>query len=189
MFVALNLIAPIASNKVVDLGITFAAGSLLIGVAYGFLDIINDWKGKAVAKATVDTALIVRAVFFLIVIPLLIVLPAAKEAPGFADFLTNSFRLFVAGWVSLLVGARMVNTPIFSRLRDRFRGRWFALRYLTTSLPTIVAGSVVYGVLGFAGTKVDLMALIVGTAIARILIGVAITPLVALGRAGVRRYG
>jgi uncharacterized integral membrane protein (TIGR00697 family) len=189
MFVTLNLMAPIMSNKVIDFGITFAAGSMLIGISYGILDIINDWQGKAAAQATVDTALIVRLVFFLTVVPLVFMLPAAKETDGFQTFLAQSSRLFFAGWASLLVGGRLVNTPLFSALRERMQGRNFALRYLVTIFPTIVAGNIVYGVLGFYGVEgVDVMALIVGTTIARILIGVAITPLVALGRAGVRRY-
>jgi uncharacterized integral membrane protein (TIGR00697 family) len=188
MFVALNLMAPIASNKVVDVGITFAAGSLLIGISYGLLDILNDWRGKVAARVTVETALIVRAAFFLLVIPLLFVLPSKHVSEGFDAFLGSSARLFFAGWVSLLVGGWLVNTPFFSWLREKWSGRHFAVRYLTTSLPTIVSASVVYGILGFYGTPVDVFALIWGTIVARILIGVAITPFVALGRAGVRRY-
>jgi uncharacterized integral membrane protein (TIGR00697 family) len=189
MFVTLNLIAPIASNKVIDLGITFAAGSMLIGISYGILDIINDWQGKAAAKATIDTALVVRALFFVVVVPLIMLLPAKTQTEGFDAFMAQSARLFFAGWLSLLVGGRMVNTPFFSWLRERTQCRHFALRYLTTSFPTIVAGSIVYGIVGFWGVpKVDVFSLIWGTVVARILIGVAITPLVALARAGVRRY-
>jgi uncharacterized integral membrane protein (TIGR00697 family) len=189
MFVTLNLMAPIMSNKVIDLGIIFAAGSLLVGVSYGILDIINDWRGKRTAQATIDTALAVRLAFFLVVVPAIFLLPAAKETEGFQSFLAQSARLFVAGWLSLLVGGRMVNTPVFSWLRAKTHGRHFALRYLTTSFPTIVAGSIVYGIVGFWGTQnVDVFALIWGTVVARILIGVAITPFVALARAGVRRY-
>jgi uncharacterized integral membrane protein (TIGR00697 family) len=188
-FVALNLMAPIASNKVIDLGITFAAGSMLIGISYGILDIINDWRGKAAARWTIESALIIRLVFFLVVIPLVLVLPEKSAPEGFSDFLVKSTRLFVAGWASLFVGGWIVNTSLFTALKEKMRGRNFTLRYLTTIFPTIVAGNIVYGVLGFAGDpKVDLLAIIAGTTVARILIGVAITPVVALGRAGVRRY-
>ena len=190
MFVALNLMAPIASNKVIDLGITFAAGSMLIAISYGLLDIINDWKGKAAARMTVETALIVRATFFLVVIPLIVFLPESTATPGFDSFMVKSARLFAAGWASLLVGGWYVNTSLFSWLKAKMSGRHFTLRYLTTTGPTVAAGAIVYGVLGFVGDpKVDLLSIIVGTAIARIVIGAAITPLVALGRAGVRRYG
>ena len=186
-FVALNMLAPIASNKVIDLGITFAAGSMLIGISYGILDIINDWKGKAVARWTVESALIVRAAFFLIVVPLILFLPAKTQTEGFDLFMVQSARLFFAGWMSLLVGGWFVNTPIFSWLKERMQGRNFTLRYLTTILPTIVAGNIVYGVLGFYGNpNVDLLSIIFGTTVARIVIGGSITPFVALCRAVVR---
>jgi len=190
LFVALNLFAPIASNKVINIGIIFAAGSLLIGISYGFLDVINDWKGKDAARMTVETALIVRALFFLVVIPVIFLLPEKTSTAGFDAFLGQSARLFVAGWASLFVGGWLVNTPIFSYLKEKMDGKNFTLRYLTTIFPTIVAGNIVYGVLGFAGNQnVDLLSIIVGTTIARIVIGIAITPLVALVRVGVRRYG
>lgn len=189
-FVALNMLAPIASNKVIDLGITFAAGSMLIGISYGILDIINDWKGKAVARWTVESALIVRAAFFLVIVPLIIFLPEKTATDNFDAFMVQSARLFFAGWASLFVGGWMVNTPLFSWLREKMQGKHFTVRYLTTILPTIVAGNIVYGILGFYGNpNVDLLSIIFGTTIARILIGVVITPFVALGRAGVRRYG
>lgn len=189
MFVTLNLLAPIASNKVIDLGITFAAGSMLIGISYGVLDILNDWRGKPAARMTVETALVVRAIFFLAVVPLILLLPAKTQTDGFESFMVQSARLFFAGWMSLLVGGYLVNTPVFSWLRDKWQGRHFVARYLVTVLPTVVAGNIVYGILGFWGNpKVDVLALIVGTTVARLLIGVAITPFVALGRWTVRRY-
>ena len=190
LFVSLNLMAPIASNKVVDLGfIIFTAGSLLIAISYGALDILNDWKGRRAARVTVETALIVRAAFFLVIVPLLIFLPAKSVTPGFDAFLATSARLFVAGWFSLLVGGWFVNTPIFSWLRVKMHGRNFILRYLATSFPTIIAGNVVYITLGFYGTPVDIPALILGTTVARVVLGVIITPFVALGRYGVRQFG
>jgi uncharacterized integral membrane protein (TIGR00697 family) len=188
-FVSLNMLAPIASNKVIDLGITFAAGSMLIGISYGILDIINDWKGKAAARWTVESALIVRAAFFLVVVPLIMFLPEKTATDNFDAFMVQSARLFFAGWASLLVGGWFVNTPLFSTLRDRMQGKHFALRYLATIFPTIIAGNIVYGILGFWGNpNVDLISIIIGTTVARIVIGVVITPFVALGRAGVRKY-
>lgn len=185
LFVTLNVMAPIAANKIVDVGIIFTAGSVLLGLAYGVLDVINDWRGRAAARDTLAAALWVRFLFFAVVIPMLLLLPGHAPA-GYEAMLGNSARLFVAGWVSLLVGGWFVNTPTFSWLRARTRGRWFVLRYLTTSLPTIVIGTIFYAVLGFAGTQVDVAALIFGTTVARIAIGVVITPLVAALRAGIR---
>lgn len=190
MFVALNLMAPIASTKVAIIaGVTFAAGSLLVGVSYGLLDVINDWKGKKEARQTAWAALWVRATFFLIVIPVLMLLPAKNVAPGFDEFLTTSFRLFVAGWVSLWAGAILVNTPIFSELKRKMNGKNFVLRYLVTSFPTILTGAIVYSILGFYGTKVDVWALIWGTTVARVLISIVLAPVVGLIRWGVRYYG
>jgi len=190
MFVTLNLMAPIASNKVaIVFGVTFAVGSLLVGISYGLLDVVNDWKGKATARQTVVVALAVRAVFFLVVLPIVFLLPTSHATEGFDAFLGMSARLFFAGWVSLWLGGLYVNTPLFSNLRERFKGRWFILRYLVTSFPTILVGSIVYGILGFYGTKVDVFALIWGTVVARVLISIVLVPVVALVRIGVRHLG
>jgi uncharacterized PurR-regulated membrane protein YhhQ (DUF165 family) len=156
-------------------------------VSYGLLDIVNDWKGRQVARMTVESALIARVVFFVVVVPVLLLLPSAKPAPGFDALMGQSVRLFAAGWVSLFAGGWLVNTPFFSWLRERYKGRWFVLRYLTTSLPTIVVGSIVYGVLGFWGTGVDVFALIWGTAVARVAIAAVIVPAVWVVRVWVRR--
>lgn len=189
MFAALNIVAPIASTKVAVLaGVTFATGSLLVGVSYGLLDVLNDWKGRKAARQTVEVALVVRVVFFALIVPVIVLLPTKSAPPGLDDFLAQSARLFAAGWASLFVGAWLVNTPFFSWLRERLGPRLFMGRYLTTSLPTIVAGSIVYGVLGFWGTKVDVWALIWGTITVRIAIAVIITPFAGALRWGVRRY-
>jgi uncharacterized integral membrane protein (TIGR00697 family) len=179
LFVTLNLIAPIASTKVsVLLGVTFATGSILVGVSYGFLDIINDWKGKDAAKETVLTALIVRTVFFLVVMPLVFALPTKAAPDGFDLFLGQSFRLFFAGLVSLWVSAWYVNTPLFSDLKERMQGRWFVLRYLVVSFPTFFVSTLVYIGIGFWGLPVDLAALVWGTMVARSVVAVLVSPIV-----------
>jgi len=186
MFAGLNLMAPIAGVKVVSLwGLTFTAGSPLVALSFGFLDILNNSGGGEAARGAVAAALAVRAVFYLAVIPLILILPARIPVPGLDSILSQSIRLFAAGWVSLWAGAMAVNTPLFSTLRDRWSGRWFFLRYLLTSIPTLLAGSLVYVVLGFWGTPTDLPALFLGTVVARLLIGALISPLVWAGKVAI----
>lgn len=179
LFVGLHILAPIVSNKIILLyGISFTAGAMLIGFSYAVLDIINDWQGKAEARATVKAALIVRLSIFLVFIPLIIILPAKKIAPGFDDFLVQSVRLFGAGLVSLWASAYVVSTTLFTALKARMNGRMFVLRYLIISFPVILTASVVYVTLGFWGTDTDLPSLYTGQTIARILLSVAVAPVV-----------
>ena len=189
MFVGLHLLAPIMSSKILLVGgLTFTSGALLIGISYAVLDILNDWKGRVVARELVLSALIVRTVFFVIIIPLVIFLPASRETPGFTDFMTSSVRLFAAGLASLFVSSYLVSIPVFTWLKSRTDGKWFALRYLTTNLPVIVSATVVYVTLGFWGTDVDLGRLYFGQTVARIIFGVAIVPIVWGVRTLIRRY-
>lgn len=191
MFVGLHLFAPITSNKILLVaGLTFTSGALLIGASYAVLDILNDWQGREVARQTVKAALIVRTVFFVVVVPVIILLPAAREVEGFEDFMTSSVRLFAAGLASLFVSSYLISIPVFTWLRERMQGRWFALRYLTTNLPVIVSATVVYVTLGFAFVEdVDLGRLYFGQTVARIIFGAAIVPIVWGVRQYLRRYG
>lgn len=190
MFVGLHLLAPIMSNKILLVGgLTFTSGAMLIGLSYAVLDIINDWQGKGAARQTVLAALIVRSLFFVVIVPVIILLPASRQTEGFEDFMTSSVRLFGAGLASLFVSSWIVSIPVFTWLRERTKGRWFAIRYLTTNFPVILTATVVYVTLGFWGTDVDLGRLYFGQTVARIVLGVLIVPIVWLVRQGVRRYG
>jgi uncharacterized integral membrane protein (TIGR00697 family) len=190
-FIGLHLFAPIMSNKILLVaGLTFTSGALLIGASYAVLDIINDWQGRGVARATVLSALIVRTLFFVVVVPVVIILPAARETEGFTDFMTSSVRLFLAGLASLFVSSYLISIPVFTWLKAKMEGRWFALRYLTTNFPVIVSATVVYVTLGFAFVEdVDLGRLYFGQTVARIIFGIAIVPIVWAVRASLRRFG
>lgn len=189
MFIGLHLFAPIMSNKILLVGgLTFTSGALLIGISYAVLDIINDWRGRDTARQTVMAALIVRTLFFVVIVPLIIFLPAARETEGFTDFMTSSVRLFAAGLASLFVSSYLISIPLFTWLKKRMEGKWFALRYLTTNLPVIVSATVVYVTLGFWGTDVDLQRLYFGQTVARIIFGVLVVPIVWTVRWFLRRY-
>jgi uncharacterized integral membrane protein (TIGR00697 family) len=189
MFVGLHLFAPITSNKILLVfGLTFTSGALLIGFSYAVLDIINDWQGKPVARQTVMAALIVRTLFFVVIVPLIIFLPASREVEGFTDFMTSSVRLFAAGLASLFVSSYLISIPVFTWLKAKTEGKWFALRYLATNFPVIVSATVVYVTLGFWGTDVDLGRLYFGQTVARIIFGVLAVPVVWGVRQFLRRY-
>jgi uncharacterized PurR-regulated membrane protein YhhQ (DUF165 family) len=121
-------------------------------------------------------------------VPLIIFLPASREVEGFTDFMTSSVRLFAAGLASLFVSSYLISIPVFTWLKARMAGKWFALRYLTTNLPVIVSATVVYVTLGFWGTDVDLARLYFGQTVARILFGVLAVPVVWGVRQFLRRY-
>ena len=188
LYVGLNLIAPIASTKIsVIAGVTFATGSLLIGLSLGLLDVINDWKDKATARRVVLSTVAVRALFAFVLLPLVIALPASKMPEGFDAFLGQSTRLAFAGLVSLFIPMWYVNTPAFSWLKARMEGRWFVLRYLVISFPTFFTSNLIYGLLGFSFIAgVDLWAVIFGTLLMRMAVAVVISPVVWLVRWVVR---
>lgn len=189
LYVGLNLLAPIASTKVsVIAGVTFATGSMLIGISLGLLDVINDWKDKATARRVVMSAVIVRTVFFVLIIPLVLLMPTQKAPDGFEGFLGQSARLFFAGLVSLFVAMWYVNTPAFSWLKAQMEGRWFVLRYLVVAFPTFFVSNAVYGLIGFSFIEgVDLWAIVFGTLLMRMAVAVAVAPPVWAVRWSLRR--
>lgn len=180
LYIGLNLIAPIASTKIgVIAGVTFATGSLLIGLSLGVLDVINDWKDKNTARSVILSAVVARAIFAFAIIPLLIAVPTAKAPDGFEAFLGQSSRLAFAGLASLFVSMWYVNTPAFSWLKVKTSSRWFVLRYMSVSFPTLFTSNLVYGILGFTFIPgVDPVAVIFGTLAVRVGLAVAISPVV-----------
>jgi len=177
LHVALMALAPILSAKVLILGaLAFPAGQLVVGTANGLLDVINDRWGKAEARASVVTALMVRAVLFLLVIPLVLAMPG-KAPDGFDSVLGQSIRLFLAGELGVFVESWLVSTTVFTWLRSRTSGRWFTLRYLgATGLGTL-AGTTIFIVAGFAFTGAPIAALIVGGVTIRLLLLLILAPL------------
>lgn len=190
LFVVLNVLAPIASTKISVLGgLSFATGSLLIGMAYICLDVVNELDGRKVARAVVVDALVVRILVFALVVPLVVLLPTKSEPDGFDAWLGGSVRLFIAGWISLYVSAWWVNTILFTRWRDRWKGRWFVARVIGVSLPTYLVSTIVYVLVGWLGTPTDLFSLIVGTVVVRMVVSLVGAPVGTGIRAAAVRYG
>ncbi len=191
MFAALYVTSPFLGSKIVVVaGMTFPAGAPLVAVSIGFLDILNDWKGRQAARDAVTVTLAVRIAIGLVVVPIILALPAKSVPPGYDAIVGFSIRLVFAGLCSIFVSSWVVNTTLFSWLRERMKGRYFALRYLVVSVPTILTSIAVTNIVGFWGTDQNVWGLISGSFVQRIVIGVAIVPFVWLGRTLLRRaYG
>ncbi len=176
LHVALMALAPILSAKIVLIGLlAFPAGQLVVGAANGLLDVINDRWGRSEARASVVTALVVRLALYLILIPLLVALPG-HSPDGYDAILGQSVRLFAAGELGVFIESWLVSTSVFTWLRARTLGRWFALRYLTaTGLGTVV-GTTVFVAAGYALTGAPILPLIAGGVTVRLLLLIVLAP-------------
>jgi uncharacterized integral membrane protein (TIGR00697 family) len=188
-YIALNLMVSIVSIKVaVVFGVTFAAGVLLSQLSYGLLDVMNDWRGKTEARAMVTSAIIIRALFYFVVMPIIFFLPTSISNENYDKLLGGSMQLAVAGMLSLFISSWLINVSLFSWLREKTKGRWFILRYCVTTLPAFVVSSTIIAFVGYWGVPgVDLLKVAFGTTVARMVIAVLYIPVVFVIRRVVRK--
>lgn len=180
LYAVLFVIAPVLSAKIVGLGIGNAVlpvGAMAISVAYMLLDVIHDGCGKAQARQTVISAAIARAVVYLMVVPVVLVVPAKSELPGFHDIMYESMRLFLASEIAMVGSQLFVDIPIFAALRQRTRTA-FWLRYNASTFISNAFSIVVFSTLGFAGTgRAPVLGVIFGIVLVRFAMTAALTPL------------
>jgi uncharacterized integral membrane protein (TIGR00697 family) len=188
-YIMLNVMTSLVSTKVAVVGgVTFATGVLLSQLSYGLLDVVNDWRGKSDARALVMSAIIVRALFYFVIVPVVLLLPASVVPAGYDALLGGSLQLVVASMIAMFLASWLVNVSLFSWLREKTKGRWFIARYCVTTLPAFTVSASVIAVVGYWGVPgVNILAVAFGTTLVRIVVAVGLIPVVAGVRWAVRR--
>ena len=142
LYAALFVLAPVISNRVVDVfGVKVLLGSMLLIVALGLLDVVNNDFGIRRARLVVVCALVTRIIVWVLVSALM-ALPVLSEPPGFGKVVNSSLALFLAGEISIFVSQYFVDVRIFDWVRRRYPAFW--VRYSLSNLVSYVVGLVIF---------------------------------------------
>lgn len=166
MFMGSVILAPILSNKILTLGGFTLPGGMLIAVVlmYGLIDLMNYRYGQQEARKMLIQALVVRLFLYLAVVPIILTLPGTAKVIGFASILAQSFKLMIAGEISVFVSQYFFDVPIFNYFK-RFP---FVTRVMASDLVSQALQTVGFVLIGFMGQNVPHLNMIVTAYLMRI---------------------
>jgi uncharacterized integral membrane protein (TIGR00697 family) len=176
LYGAMLTLGPILSNRIVDVaGFKIMLGAVLVVIALGLLDVINNDFGLKKAREVVVSSLVIRLILWGVIAGLLL-LPVVKETPGYMDMVQTSFQIVLAGELSMFISQYFVDTKLFDWVKSRFNH--FAVRYLVSNVVSFTIGSAVFLPIAFWGRPgISLWALFWGHLMARFLIQLVFLPL------------
>jgi uncharacterized integral membrane protein (TIGR00697 family) len=175
LYGAMLVLGPILSNRIVDVfGFKIMLGAVLIVMALGLLDVINNDFGLKKARDVVVSSLVIRLILWCVIAGLLL-LPTVQETSGYQQMVHTSFQIVLAGELSMFVSQYFVDTRIFHWVKSRFS--YFPVRYVVSNLASFTIGSAIFLPIAFWGRPgISLMALFWGHLAARLLIQLIMLP-------------
>lgn len=186
LFMGSVILAPILSNKILALGSFTLPGGMLIAVVlmYGLIDLMNYRYGQQEARKMLVQALVVRLFLYLAIVPVILALPGTAKAVGFTSILAQSFKLMIAGEISVFVSQYFFDVPIFNYFK-RFP---FVARVMASDLVSQALQTVGFVLIGFMGQNVPHFKMIVSAYVMRIIFS-AVKALIFYPGAVIKREG
>jgi uncharacterized integral membrane protein (TIGR00697 family) len=174
----LYAVAPILSNRIVSIfGFKLIVGAITIDLAYGLVDVLNNCLGKPTARRAIIIAMFSRFVLWSI-IGLSFLLPTFKEPQGYTKILSQGFRIFLAGELSLFLSQYLVDINLFHYFK-KFNLKFWA-RYNLSNIFGQFVSTTVFVSLAYLGTGIAVMPLIVGSYVFKYCFTVLLTPVFSL---------
>jgi len=157
IYIGALLLSPIFNTKIATIGSwQFLAWTLMIPILSGVMDTINNNYGKAAARRTLGTALIVRMIFYLGIFPLIFLLPSVRDM-GVDELFKQSFRNFLVSQGMTFIGRYYVEIPIFSKVKG-----WFLAKYgIAGAAFTLFKGALQTFLMYVGVEKVEVLSLMV----------------------------
>lgn len=180
LFASLSVIAPILSNRLVQIGdFKIVLGGLFVAFAASILDVINNNWGMKTARETVLASLIVRFTVYALV-SLSMFIPVVRETVGYTEMILTGIRLLLAAEIASVISQYFIDIPVFDYMKRKF-GNFF-LRYNVSNLISTAIHGVVFVHLGFWGTDKQhlIPKLIVGGYVLKIAFQLVFSPLFVL---------
>lgn len=178
LYASLFIIAPIASNRIVDIyGIKVATGVILMTIALGLLDVINSNYGVSKARTVIISAIITRITVWS-VLSICMFLPVFKETTGYEPIVLTSIRILVAGELSTFIGQYFIDVRLFDYLKRKFNS--FFIGYNISNIISQTISLALFSVFAFYGTGINIWQLFVGHIIFRYALQFILSPLFTL---------
>lgn len=178
-FVASLIIVNVVASKLVNIcGFIVPAAMVVYPITFLCTDVIGELWGKAEANRTVRYGMIVQ-IFSLGMIYMAIALPPAPFAMEFQEVfsatLGNSARIVLAS-LAAYCAAQFNDVFVFHKLKALSGGQHKWLRNNASTITSQIIDTVIFVVVGFAGTVPDIGWMIVSQIILKIIIALCDTP-------------
>ena len=178
-FCSLFILAPIFSNRVIDLfGMPILMSAITMQLAYATLDLINNNFGPDKAKQTLLSAILMRFIIW-IIIGLLMLLPTYKMTSGFEGFVLDSFKLMLAGWFATGFSQYFIDIPIFNYVKTRLKYNFIA-RYNISNFISLLLAAILFNVIAFFGTDMPILKLTIMAFVIQVIMTIVLSPLMGL---------
>jgi uncharacterized integral membrane protein (TIGR00697 family) len=190
LYVSVLVAANAAGTKIVAIG-PLAASATVYAYALSFLitDVVAEVYGKKDAKRFVTIgflAVVVAVAFFQIAIAS----PAAsfyQDSESFRKVLGTTWRFLIGGAVAFLV-SQSLDIRLFHYFKKVTKGRWLWLRNNLSTMISQLVDTMLFVTIALYGVVDNLLLIILGQYIVKLLIAALDTPLVYLAVSGVRRF-
>ncbi|PAP75220.1 queuosine precursor transporter [Rubrivirga marina] len=172
--------------------VVMTAGVLAFPVTFIVTDVMNEYFGKAGIRFVTYVGL-AMVVFAFGLLQLALATPTAPNSPvpdaAFAAVFGTTTRVIIASLIAYLIG-QLVDIALVHRLRRWTEGRHLWLRATGSTLGSQFIDTFVVLAVAFAGQLAlgEIVAITLFNYGYKVLIAVAITPLVYLGHALIDRY-
>ena len=172
--------------------VVMTAGVIAFPVTFIVTDVMNEYFGKAGIRFVTYLGL-AMVVFAFGLLQIALATPTAPNSPvpeaAFAAVFGTTTRVIIGSLIAYLVG-QLVDIALFHRLRQWTEGRHLWLRATGSTLGSQFIDTFVVLAVAFAGQLAlgEIVAITLFNYGYKVLIAVAITPLVYLGHALIDRY-
>lgn len=191
-FVAFDLPAPVTILGVAFPSVVMTAGVIAFPVTFVVTDVMNEYFGKDGIRFVTYVGL-AMVVFAFGLLQIALAVPTAPNSPvpdaAFDAVFGTTSRVIVASLIAYLIG-QLVDITLFHRLRRLTGGRHLWLRATGSTLGSQFLDTFIVLAVAFAGQLAlgEIVAITLFNYGYKVVIAVAITPLVYLAHALIDRY-
>jgi queuosine precursor transporter len=209
LFFTNAITAELISNKLIEIPISFDFFGLSFGpfitiigilpwpVVFLITDLMNEFYGKkAVQRVSWIGAALIAYSFFIVLIALQV---PAKEIPNSGLSTNEQFNAvfgqapwIIVGSIAAFLLSQLLDASLFQWIKQKTGNRWVALRSTGSTVVSQCIDSYVVLFIGFVlpgkmGMS-DYLTIAPTNYVLKLMIAIALTPLVYVGHAAVRRY-
>lgn len=156
---ALFVLSPILFNYVGKIGGLHVTGAaLVVGLIFALMDVVTNNWGKQIARQMTVNNVVIRAVLYLLIMPLIFLIPPVSVPAGFMVLAMGSFRAFLGSEVNFFISQYFSEIPLLSYLRTKLKMN-FTLSAILAMIPTEILASTVFVTIALLGSPLYLKVL------------------------------
>lgn len=187
IYTSLFLLAPMFSNKILIIGgFKVMAGIVLMTLACGILDVINNNYGPNYARKTVTISAVTRAIVWCIGL-VVVSMQGIVIVEGFDKFVVSTFRILIAGEVAIVLSQYFIDIKVFDVVSRRFES--FFLKYNISTVISQIASISIFIMIALYGKVENITPILLSGILFRVTATICMTPVMQLMNYFTQRYG